>query len=164
MKNCKTHGPECQRSERHHTFRPNDEVIGMICIENGKYDILVVSSNGYGKRSKIDDYRITGRGGKGVKTINITEKTGKLIAIKDVFDENDLMIISRSGLLIRLPVGKLPVIGRATQGVKLINLKEVDSIAAVTKVDKEEDEKPLEEVEDTEDIVEGNEKEEQTEN
>jgi DNA gyrase subunit A len=142
----------------------DDEVIGMICIENGKYDILVVSSNGYGKRSKIDDYRITGRGGKGVKTINITEKTGKLIAIKDVFDDNDLMIISRSGLLIRLPVGKLPVIGRATQGVKLINLKEVDSIAAVTKVDKEEEEKPVDEVENTEDIVEGNEKEEQTEN
>lgn len=119
----------------------DDEVIGMICIENGKYDILVVSANGYGKRSKIDDYRITGRGGKGVKTINITDKTGKLIAIKDVFDDNDLMIISRSGLLIRLPVASLPVIGRATQGVRLINLKGVDNIAAVTKVDKEEDEK-----------------------
>jgi len=118
-----------------------DEVIGMICVENGKQDILVVSANGYGKRSKIDDYRITGRGGKGVKTINITEKTGKLIAIKDVFDENDLMIISRSGLLIRLPVSSLPVIGRATQGVKLISLKDDDSIAAVTKVDKENDEK-----------------------
>lgn len=119
----------------------DDEVIGMICIENGKYDILVVSANGYGKRSKIDDYRITGRGGKGVKTINITDKTGKLIAIKDVFDDNDLMIISRSGLLIRLPVASLPVIGRATQGVRLINLKGVDNIAAVTKVDKEDDEK-----------------------
>lgn len=118
-----------------------DEVIGMICVENGKQDILVVSANGYGKRSKIDDYRITGRGGKGVKTINITEKTGKLIAIKDVFDENDLMIISRSGLLIRLPVSSLPVIGRATQGVKLISLKDDDSIAAVTKVDKDDDEK-----------------------
>jgi len=118
-----------------------DEAIGMICIENSKQDILVVSANGYGKRSKIDDYRITGRGGKGVKTINITEKTGKLIAIKDVFDENDLMIISRSGLLIRLPVSSLPVIGRATQGVKLISLKDDDNIAAVTKVDKEEEEK-----------------------
>ncbi|MBE0663538.1 MAG: DNA gyrase subunit A [Bacteroidales bacterium] len=124
----------------------DDEVIGMICIENGRYDILVVSANGYGKRSKIDDYRITGRGGKGVKTINITDKTGKLIAIKDVFDDNDLMIISRSGLLIRLPVASLPVIGRATQGVRLINLKGVDSIAAVTKVDKEEDEKVDDEI------------------
>jgi len=123
----------------------DDEVIGMICIENGKYDILVVSANGYGKRSKIDDYRITGRGGKGVKTINITDKTGKLIAIKDVFDDNDLMIISRSGLLIRLPVASLPVIGRATQGVRLINLKGVDNIAAVTKVDKDEDEKAADE-------------------
>jgi DNA gyrase subunit A len=124
----------------------DDEVIGMICIENGRYDILVVSANGYGKRSKIDDYRITGRGGKGVKTINITDKTGKLIAIKDVFDDNDLMIISRSGLLIRLPVASLPVIGRATQGVRLINLKGVDNIAAVTKVDKEEDEKVEDEI------------------
>ena len=120
---------------------PDDEVIGMICIEDSMYNILVVSANGYGKRSIIEDYRITGRGGKGVKTINVTEKTGKLIAIKDVYDENDLMIISRSGLLIRLPVASLPVIGRATQGVRLINLKEEDSIAAVAKVDQDEDEK-----------------------
>ncbi|MGB4204277.1 MAG: DNA gyrase subunit A [Bacteroidales bacterium] len=119
---------------------PDNEVIGMICLEDDKYDILVVSSNGYGKRSKVDDYRITGRGGKGVKTINITEKTGKLIAIKNVINENHLMIISRAGLLIRLPVSSLPVIGRATQGVRVINIKEGDSIAAVTKVDQEEDE------------------------
>ncbi len=119
---------------------PDNEVIGMICLEDDKYDILVVSSNGYGKRSRVDDYRITGRGGKGVKTINITEKTGKLIAIKNVINENHLMIISRAGLLIRLPVSSLPVIGRATQGVKVINIKEGDSIAAVTKVDQEEDE------------------------
>lgn len=118
---------------------PEDEVIGMICLEDESYDILVVSANGYGKRSKIDDYRITGRGGKGVKTINITDKTGMLIAIKDVVNDNDLMIISRSGLLIRLPVSSLPVIGRATQGVRLINLKGDDGIAAVTKVDKEEE-------------------------
>jgi DNA gyrase subunit A len=119
---------------------PDDAVIGMICIEDEKFSILVVSANGYGKRSKIEDYRITGRGGKGVKTINVTEKTGKLIAIKDVLDDNDLMIISRSGLLIRLPVASLPVIGRATQGVRLINLRDEDSIAAVTRVDKEEEE------------------------
>lgn len=118
---------------------PDDEVIGMICIEGDSYNALVVSEKGYGKRSRIEDYRITGRGGKGVKTLNVTEKTGKLIAIKDVHDDNDLMIISRSGLLIRLPVSSLPVIGRATQGVKLINLKDLDSIAAVAKVDKEDE-------------------------
>lgn len=125
---------------------PDNEVIGMICLEDDKYDILVVSSNGYGKRSRVDDYRITGRGGKGVKTINITEKTGKLIAIKNVINENHLMIISRAGLLIRLPVSSLPVIGRATQGVRVINIKEGDSIAAVTKVDQEEDEDEDEDV------------------
>ncbi len=123
---------------------PDDAVIGMICIDDERFNILVVSANGYGKRSKIEDYRITGRGGKGVKTINITEKTGKLIAIKDVLDDNDLMIISRTGLLIRLPVASLPVIGRATQGVRLINLRNEDSIAAVTGVDKEEEEEKLE--------------------
>ncbi|MDP2422840.1 MAG: DNA gyrase subunit A [Bacteroidales bacterium] len=116
-----------------------DAVIGMICLENGIEDILVVSENGFGKRSKLDDYRITGRSGKGIKTINITEKTGKLIAIKNVMDNNDLMIISKAGLLIRLPVSSLPVIGRATQGVKLINLKEDDAIAAVTKVEFEDE-------------------------
>ena len=117
-----------------------DEVIGMICVdkEDKNTSILVVSENGYGKRSDLDDYRITNRGGKGVKTINITEKTGKLIAIKDVTEENDLMIINRSGLTIRLAVSEIRVAGRATQGVKLINLKEKDSIAAIAKVNKSE--------------------------
>ena len=118
-----------------------DEVIGMICIENGFYDILVVSENGYGKRSRLEYYRMTNRGGKGVKTINITNKTGKLIAIKDVQDDDDLMIINRSGVLIRLPVSSLRVMGKATQGVRLIKLRENDAIAAVAKVEaiKEED-------------------------
>ncbi|WP_421919377.1 DNA gyrase subunit A [Marinifilum sp.] len=113
----------------------DDEVVGMICVENGDEDILVVSENGYGKRSKIDDYRITNRGGKGVKTISITEKTGELIAIKNVTDDDDLMIINKSGITIRLAVSDLRVMGRATQGVRLINLsKKSDSIAAVAKV------------------------------
>ena len=111
-----------------------DEVIGMICVQGNDQNILVVSENGYGKRSDLEDYRVTNRGGKGVKTINITEKTGKLIAIKDVTDLDDLMIINKSGIIIRLPVESLRVMGRATQGVRLINLKEGDSIAAVTKV------------------------------
>lgn len=116
-----------------------DEVIGMICVENGGYEILVVSENGYGKRSSLEDYRVTNRGGKGVKTINITEKTGNLIAIKDVDDSVDLMIINKSGILIRMKVADLRVMGRATQGVRLINLKEGDAIAAVTKVEAVED-------------------------
>jgi DNA gyrase subunit A len=111
-----------------------DEVVGMICINDEHSNILVVAENGYGKRSSVEDYRITNRGGKGVKTINITEKTGKLIAIKDVQDKDDLMIINRSGLIIRLSVEDLRVMGRATQGVRLINLKEDDSIASVAKV------------------------------
>jgi DNA gyrase subunit A len=113
----------------------DDEVIGMICLANSGYDILVVSENGYGKRSRLDDYRITYRGGKGVKTINITPKTGNLIAIKGVQDMDDLMIINKSGLIIRLAVRELRVMGRATQGVRLINLREEDSIAAVAKVE-----------------------------
>ncbi|PKP34605.1 MAG: DNA gyrase subunit A [Bacteroidetes bacterium HGW-Bacteroidetes-17] len=113
---------------------PKDEVIGMICINEDNADILVVSENGYGKRSSVEDYRITNRGGKGVKTINITEKTGSLIAIKDVLNNDDLMIINRSGLIIRLSVEDLRVMGRATQGVRLINLKDDDSIASVAKV------------------------------
>lgn len=117
----------------------DDEVIGMICACDKTDDILVVSEKGFGKRSKLDDYRITNRGGKGVKTINITEKTGNLIAIKNVNDENDLMIINKSGIVIRLSVDSLRVMGRATQGVKLINLKDDDFIAAVTKVEKEEE-------------------------
>lgn len=117
----------------------NDEVIGMIAVNGIDSDILVVSENGYGKRSKLEDYRITNRGGKGVKTINITEKTGSLVAIKDVKDDDDLMIINKSGITIRLAVGDLRVMGRATQGVKLINIKDNDSIAAVAKVMHEED-------------------------
>jgi DNA gyrase subunit A len=114
-----------------------DEVIGMICLENPDYDVLVVSENGYGKRSKLDDYRVTNRGGKGVKTLNITEKTGELIAIKNVMDNDDLMIINKSGLTIRLAVSGLRVMGRATQGVRLITLRGEDSIAAVAKVEVE---------------------------
>lgn len=119
---------------------PDDYVVGMICVDNDQYDILVVSENGYGKRSLLEDYRATNRGGKGVKTISITEKTGGLIAIKNVTDEDDLMIINRSGIAIRLHVDQLRVMGRATQGVKLINLNEEDIIAAVSQVPREEDE------------------------
>ena len=116
-----------------------DEVIGMICVENNnEVNVLVVSENGYGKRSSIDSYRITKRGGKGVKTINITPKTGNLIAIKDVTDDDDLMIINKSGLTIRLNVDTVRVAGRATQGVRLIKLKENDSIASCAKVDRSE--------------------------
>ena len=111
-----------------------DEVIGMICVNDGEGDILVVSEKGYGKRSALDDYRITNRGGKGVRTLNITGKTGALIAIKNVNDSDDLMIINRSGVMIRMAVEELRVMGRNTQGVKLINLKEKDEIASVTKV------------------------------
>jgi DNA gyrase subunit A len=117
----------------------NDAVIGMIAINDKSRNILVVSENGYGKRSELEDYRVTNRGGKGVKTINITDKTGELIAIKDVSDNDDLMIINKSGLVIRLAVDSLRVMGRATQGVRLINLKGNDSIAAVAKVEKSED-------------------------
>ena len=116
-----------------------DEVIGMVSVHNFDEEVLVVSENGYGKRSSIDDYRITNRGGKGVKTISITEKTGGLVAIKNVSDTDDLMIINKSGIAIRMSVEDLRTMGRATQGVKLINIKENDSIAAVAKVMKEED-------------------------
>ncbi len=112
----------------------NDEVVGMLSVNDMDSDILVVSENGYGKRSKLDDYRITNRGGKGVKTISITEKTGDLVSIKNVSDSDDLMIINKSGIAIRMEVNSLRVMGRATQGVKLINLKDDDSIAAVAKV------------------------------
>ncbi|WP_026449927.1 DNA gyrase subunit A [Aequorivita capsosiphonis] len=124
----------------------NDEVIGMIAVNPGDSDILVVSENGYGKRSLIDDYRITNRGGKGVKTINITEKTGKLVAIKNVTDEDDLMIINKSGIAIRMAVANLRVMGRATQGVRLIKVREDDAIAAVAKAMKE-DEEDIEDIE-----------------
>lgn len=125
-----------------------DEVVGMICVDTSKEEtrdktILVVSENGYGKKSQLDDYRLTNRGGKGVKTLNITEKTGNLIALKDVTDENDLMIINKSGLTIRMAVSDIRVAGRATQGVRLINIKEGDAIAAVCVVNKSE-EKPVE--------------------
>ena len=117
-----------------------DEVIGMICIKKMEEDILVVSEKGYGKRSKIDDYRITNRGGKGVRTMKITEKTGKLISIKSVTDENDLMIINKSGITIRLALANIRVQGRATQGVRLINLdKKQDEIASVAKVASEKE-------------------------
>jgi DNA gyrase subunit A len=116
-----------------------DEVIGMVSVNNFDEHILVVSEKGFGKRSDLDDYRITNRGGKGVKTITISEKTGALVAIKSVTDEDDLMIINKSGVAIRLPVADLRVMGRATQGVKLINLRNDDSIAAVAKVMKDED-------------------------
>lgn len=116
-----------------------DEVIGMVSVHNFEDEILVVSENGFGKRSSIDDYRVTNRGGKGVKTISITEKTGGLVAIKNVCDSDDLMIINKSGIAIRMSVEDLRVMGRATQGVKLINIKGDDSIAAVAKVMKDED-------------------------
>ena len=117
-----------------------NEVIGMICIDDLQSNVLVVSEKGYGKRSEIDEYRITNRGGKGVKTINVTDKTGHLVAIKSVSDQNDLMIITKNGITIRLNISSLRVMGRATQGVRLINIQESDEIAAVTKVDHEDEE------------------------
>ena len=117
-----------------------DEVIGMVSVNDMNSEILVVSEKGYGKRSSLEDYRITNRGGKGVKTLNITEKTGQLVSINSVTDADDLMIINKSGLTIRMMVSDLRVMGRATQGVRLINIKGNDSIAAVTKVMREEDE------------------------
>ena len=116
-----------------------NEVIGMICIDDMNANVLVVSEKGYGKRSDIEEYRITNRGGKGVKTINITDKTGHLIGIKSVTDANDLMIITKNGIAIRMNVADLRVMGRATQGVRLINIQDTDSIAAVTKVDHEDE-------------------------
>jgi len=133
-----------------------DEVIGMICIKDPETEsIMVVSEQGYGKRSEIDDYRITNRGGKGVKTLNITEKTGKLVAIKTVTDENDLMIINKSGITIRLKVEDVRIMGRATQGVRLINLeKRNDQIGSVCKVASEnEEENVSEEVQEGEDVL-----------
>ena len=125
----------------------DNEVVGALCYnpeseDKDAHTILVVSENGFGKRSDFDEYRLTARGSKGVKTINITEKTGKLIAIKNVTDENDLMIITKSGLTIRMAVSDIKVAGRATQGVKLINIKDGDAIAAVSVVNKTEEEQP----------------------
>lgn len=120
--------------------KADDQVIGMICVEpESNRDVLVVSENGYGKRSKVEDYRVTNRGGKGVKTINITEKTGDLIGIKAVTDDEDLMIINKSGLTIRMEVSNIRMAGRATQGVKLINLRSNDLIASITQVPGSED-------------------------
>ncbi|MEI6274666.1 MAG: DNA gyrase subunit A [Prolixibacteraceae bacterium] len=113
----------------------NDELVGMVCVANEEDNILVVSEHGYGKRSKIEDYRVTNRGGKGVKTINVTEKTGALVSIKNVTDGDDLMIITEAGVIIRLSVGAIRMTGRAAQGVKLINLREDDSIASVARVE-----------------------------
>ncbi|MEP7171113.1 MAG: DNA gyrase C-terminal beta-propeller domain-containing protein, partial [Bacteroidota bacterium] len=112
-----------------------NEVIGMVCIQNPQETILVVSEKGYGKRSDLEDYRVTNRGGKGVKTINITDKTGDLIAIKSVNENDHLMIINKSGITIRMEVNELRVMGRATQGVRLIRLDETDSIASVAKIE-----------------------------
>jgi DNA gyrase subunit A len=111
-----------------------DEVVGMICVEGETEDVMVVSEKGYGKRSSIEDYRVTNRGGKGVKTISITEKTGHLVAMKSVTDNDDLIIINKSGVMIRMGVSDVRVMGRATQGVRLINIKDSDAIASVTKV------------------------------
>ncbi len=126
-----------------------DEVVDMVCIESTEQTILVVSEKGYGKRSRVDDYRITNRGGKGVKTINITEKTGALIAMKAVTDKGDLMIINKSGLVIRMPVDGLRIMGRATQGVRLINLRNGDSIAAVAYVETDDAGEEFSDVADT---------------
>lgn len=121
----------------------NDEVIGMISIDDKETTVLVVSEKGYGKRTDIDDYRVTNRGGKGVKTLNITDKTGKLVAIKGVTDKEDLMIINKSGIIIRMAISELRTMGRATQGVRLITLKGNDEIASVAKIEHEEEEEEL---------------------
>ncbi len=155
-----------------------DEVVGMIAVNDPGATVLVVSEKGYGKRTDIEDYRVTNRGGKGVKTINITEKTGNLVAIKNVTDADDLMIINKSGIVIRIVVAELRVMGRATQGVRLINLKGNDEIASVARIEHEDEEveeaeshvvldgEPAGEIEDepTEDAVETDEPEEEEEN
>jgi len=123
---------------------PDDEVIGMVCVNDVDSSILVVSANGYGKRSAVDDYRITNRGGKGVKTLQITEKTGELISILNVTNEHDLMIVNKSGITIRMSVEDLRVMGRATQGVRLISLRGKDEIASVCRVPKADDEEVIE--------------------
>jgi DNA gyrase subunit A len=122
----------------------NDEVVGMISIDNPETTVLVVSEKGYGKRTDIDDYRVTNRGGKGVKTLNITDKTGNLVAIKGVTDNEDLMIINKSGIIIRIAISELRTMGRATQGVRLINLKGNDEIASVAKIEHDDEEEETE--------------------
>lgn len=121
----------------------NDEVIGMIAVESEEANVMVVSEKGYGKRSEVADYRVTNRGGKGVKTISVTDKTGELVAIKNVTDDDDLMIITRKGVIIRMHISDIRIMGRATQGVRLINLKGKDEIAAVAKVERGEDEEEV---------------------
>ncbi|MEC8884083.1 MAG: DNA gyrase C-terminal beta-propeller domain-containing protein, partial [Bacteroidota bacterium] len=142
----------------------NDEVIGMVAVNDPESNVLVVSENGYGKRSLVEDYRVTNRGGKGVKTISITEKTGNLVAINNVTDEDDLMIINKSGIAIRMEVSELRVMGRATQGVRLINLKKGDTIAAVTKVKKDEDDIEDEELDGVEGAADASESTEEPKN
>ena len=130
------------------SIEESDEVIGMICVEpDSTQDVLVLSENGYGKRTDLDEYRITNRGGKGVKTINVTEKTGKLISIQAVTDDNDLMIINRSGLTIRTAVSQIRLAGRATQGVRIINLRDGDAIASVMAVPAASDEEEVQSAE-----------------
>lgn len=143
---------------------PTDEVIGMISVDNPEVTVLVVSEKGYGKRTDIDDYRITNRGGKGVKTINVTDKTGELVAIKGVTDQDDLMIINKSGIVIRIGVDTLRVMGRATQGVRLITLKDNDAIASITKVAREEEEEDIEGVDAETTETDSPESDDQTEN
>jgi DNA gyrase subunit A len=116
-----------------------ERAVGMVCISRDDAQLLVVSEKGFGKRSSVDDYRITNRGGKGVKTLNITDKTGGIVAIKEVTDSDDLMIINKSGITIRMPVAELRVMGRATQGVRLIRLNDTDAISSVAKVEKMEE-------------------------
>jgi DNA gyrase subunit A len=116
-----------------------ERAVGMVCISRADAQLLVVSEKGFGKRSSVDDYRITNRGGKGVKTLNITDKTGGIVAIKEVTDSDDLMIINKSGITIRMPVAELRVMGRATQGVRLIRLNDTDAISSVAKVEKMEE-------------------------
>jgi DNA gyrase subunit A len=131
-----------------------DEVVGMICIEpDAKRDVLVLSENGFGKRTDLDEYRITNRGGKGVKTINITDKTGDLISIQAVNDDNDLMIINRSGVTIRTEVSQIRLAGRATQGVRIINLRDGDAIASVMAVPANDDAESAENLESSEGVV-----------
>ena len=131
-----------------------DEVVGMICIEpDAKRDVLVLSENGFGKRTDLDEYRITNRGGKGVKTINITDKTGDLISIQAVNDDNDLMIINRSGVTIRTEVSQIRLAGRATQGVRIINLRDGDAIASVMAVPANDDAESAENLESSEGVA-----------
>lgn len=126
----------------------NDEVVGMVVVKEGDgFDVMVVSEQGYGKRSALEDYRITNRGGKGVKTITVTEKTGELVSLKAVTDEDDLMIITKKGTMIRMGVDTLRVMGRATQGVRLISLRKGDEIASIAKVPASEEEEEIEGVE-----------------